>query len=217
MNSPQILSSAERIDFRSPVFVVGAGGHGKVVVQILRELGARVGGVVDDDPASETPPEIDFLGPIAQLSRFKHPQAVIAIGDNEIRRRVRDELDARWLTLVHPTSYVAPSARLGRGVVICANAAVCEDVRVGDHSIINTSASVDHDVVVGEFTHLACGVTLAGGVTVGDDALVGAGATVLPSVSVGNRAVLGAGSVATRDVADEVVAYGVPARFVRCC
>ena len=217
MNRPHTLAMTERMDFRSPVFVIGAGGHGKVVVQLLRELGARVGGVVDDDPAAEPPNEMNFLGPIMQLSRYERPQAVIAIGDNTIRRRVREELDAHWLTLVHPTSYVAPSAKLGRGVVVCANAVVCEDVQVGEHTIINTSASVDHDVVVGEFTHLACGVTLAGGVSVGDDVLIGAGATVLPSVSVGDRSVLGAGSVATKDIADEKVAYGVPARFVRDC
>ena len=215
MNSPQLLAAPNQIDFRSPVFVVGAGGHGKVVVQILREIGAKLGGVLDDDPSAETSELTEYLGPISKLRQIDQPQAVIAIGDNMIRRRVRDQLDARWITLIHPSSYVAPSAKLGRGVVVCANASICEDATIGEHSIVNTNTSVDHDTLIGEFTHLACGVTLAGGVTVGDDALIGAGATILPFVSVGNRSVLGAGSVATRNVVKDCVAYGVPARHIR--
>lgn len=212
MNSPHLLVAAKQIDYRSPVFVIGAGGHGKVVARILLEMGATVGGMMDDDPNAETPATISFLGPIAKLNEYENPQAVIAIGCNRIRRRVRDSFHANWLTVVHPASYVAPSAKLGRGVVVCANAAIGEDAVVGDHSIVNTSTSVDHDAVIGEFSHLACGVTLAGGVVVGDNVLVGAGATILPFIRIGNRATLGAGGVATRNIDDDVIACGVPAR-----
>ena len=212
MNSPQLLIATRQIDYRSPVYVIGAGGHGKVVSQILREMGADIGGMIDDDPSAETPENVSFLGPIARLNDFENPQAVIAIGCNTIRRHVRDTFKARWLTAIHPAAYVSPSAKLGRGVVVCANAAIGEDAVIGDHVIVNTSTSVDHDAVIGEFTHLACGVTLAGGVIVGDDVLVGAGSTVLPFIQIGNRATLGAGGVATRNIGDDVIAYGVPAR-----
>tara|TARA_R110002049_G_scaffold27321_2_gene94041 strand:- start:126500 stop:127174 length:675 start_codon:yes stop_codon:yes gene_type:complete len=212
VNSPHLLVASKQIDFRSPVFVIGAGGHGKVVAQILREMGADVAGMMDDDPSAETPEDTAFLGPITQLNNYKNPQAVIAIGCNLIRRRVRDSFQARWLTAIHPSAYVSPSAKLGRGVVVCANAAIGEDAVIGEHVIVNTSTSVDHDAKIGEFTHLACGVTLAGGVEIGDDVLVGAGATVLPFIRIGNRATLGAGGVATRNIDDEVIAYGVPAR-----
>ena len=212
MNSPQLLVASKQIDCRAPVFIIGAGGHGKVVARILQEMGAKVGGMMDDDPNAETPALISFLGPIARLNEYENPQAVIAIGCNKIRRRVRDTCNANWLTVIHPASYIAPSAKLGRGVVVCANAAIGEDAVIGDHSIVNPSTSVDHDAVIGEFTHLACGVTLAGGVVVGDDVLVGAGATILPFIRLGNRATLGAGGVATRDIAEGIVACGVPAR-----
>ena len=191
MNSPQLLTATKQIDYRSPVFIIGAGGHGKVVAQILRAMGAEVGGMMDDDPAAETPANISLLGPIAKLGEYKNPQAVIAIGCNTARRRVRDTFNARWLTAIHPASYVASSVKLGRGVVVCANAAISEDAVIGDHSIVNTSTSVDHDTVVGEFTHLACGVTLAGGVIVGNEVLIGAGATVLPFIRIRKSSDLG--------------------------
>jgi len=215
MNKHQTVDSASANGLKSPVFVIGSGGYGKVVIQMLRELRIPIGGIFDDDPHVQVPRDVDYLGPIAFVNKYEQPQTVIAIGDNILRRSISRSTRASWLTLIHPTSYVAPSAKLGRGVVICAHAVVSEDAVIGDHTIINTSASVDHDAVVGDFSHVACGVTLAGNVSIGSDALIGAGATILPAVKIGERTVLGAGSVATRDIPSDVVAYGVPAKCVR--
>jgi sugar O-acyltransferase (sialic acid O-acetyltransferase NeuD family) len=201
------------------VWVIGGGGHAKVVIATLFATGEfKVAGVLDDDVTrrGDRVLGVEIVGDtrLATLVRFEVERAVIAIGSNSARAAVADRCDGwfTWASVVHPCAYVAPGVTIGEGTVILAGAIVQPDTALGRHTIINTACSVDHDSVLGDFTHIAPGARLAGGVRVGTGSLIGIGAVLLPGRSVGSWATVGAGSVVVRDVADQTVVRGVPAR-----
>ena len=198
------------------VDVVGAGGHAKVVLALLRACGRPVGVVVDANADRHGTAILGHtIEPESALVADPDRCVVVAVGNNGARKRVVDRLALqghRFATLVHPTAWVAPTARVEPGAVVFAGAIVQPDVVVGAHAILNTGCSVDHDCVVGAFAHVAPGVRLCGAVHVGDGALVGVGASVIPAVRVGAWATVGAGAAVTRDVESGVTVVGVPAR-----
>jgi len=200
------------------LFILGAGGHAKVVLATVMEAGLEVAGILDDDPSKWGTDllGIPVLGPLSWLKRESEPWAILAIGDNATRKRLDQELQGvRWAKVVHPKAYVHPTAVIGEGTVVLVGAIVQPMARIGRHVIINTGAIVEHDCQVGDFAHLAPGVRLAGGVKVGEACLLGVGTSVVPQVCIGDGSVVGAGSVVVRDIPPGVVAYGIPAQVRR--
>jgi sugar O-acyltransferase (sialic acid O-acetyltransferase NeuD family) len=197
-----------------PVIVIGAGGHAKVVVAALLAAGEAPVELLDDDETKwgRLVLGVPVSGPIGALATRPGCQAILAIGDNHVRRRLSADLAADWMTVVHPRAWVDPSARIGAGSFIAAGAMVLPDATIGEHAIVNTGTSVDHDCSVEDFAHLSAGVHLGGGATVKTGAVVGIGATLMVGITVGAWALVGAGAVVVRDVADGVTAVGVPAR-----
>lgn len=201
---------------------MGAGGHGRVVLDALEAQGHRVLGFVDSNPdlAGRTIDGVAVLGGNDALDAFDKSAVVLAngvgsIATMEVRRRVFDGLvDAGWrfVTVVHPAAWVSPRAVLGPGAQVLAGAIVQTGACIGANSILNTRASVDHDCVIGDHCHLAPGVILSGNVSVGDEVHIGTGATVIQGVTLGERCFVAAGAVVTRDVPASTQVFGVPAR-----
>jgi sugar O-acyltransferase (sialic acid O-acetyltransferase NeuD family) len=206
------MSSSEN----TPVVVFGAGGHAKVVVSTLQQSGCHVEKIYDDDPATmgRTVSDVNVAGPTSEAT--SNLPTVIAIGDNAARERLASQQSARqWVTAIHPSAQVHPSARIGSGTVILAGAVIQADAIIGAHAIINTGATVDHDCVVEDFAHIGPGAHLAGGVRIGRGAFLGVGSAVVPGVRIGEWSTVGAGGVATSDLADHIIAVGVPAKPIR--
>jgi sugar O-acyltransferase (sialic acid O-acetyltransferase NeuD family) len=196
------------------IVVIGAGGHSKVVISALRASGHEPIAVLDDD-STKTNSQIlgvPVRGALNLLREIEAAGVVMAIGNNRTRRRIASKLDAAWITVIHPTAYVDPTARVGPGTVVFAGAIIQADTVIGAHAIINTGASVDHDCIIGDFTHLAPGVRLAGDVRVGEGTLMGIGSVAIPGVRIGNWATIGAGAAAIANIASDTVASGLPAR-----
>jgi sugar O-acyltransferase (sialic acid O-acetyltransferase NeuD family) len=203
------------------IFLVGASGHGKVVLDALLRCGVSPGHIVVTDDSIELQGR-SFLGlpitlPAIQVAASKclfH----VAIGNERARQRIYDELEragSRPLTVLHPTASISHFASIGAGAFVAAHAVVAPGTAVGRGAIINHGAIIDHDCTVGDFAHIAPNATLGGGVRVGDFVLIGAGATVLPQTTVGDGAVIGAGAVVLRDVEPGAVWAGVPAVRVK--
>lgn len=200
---------------RRRVAVLGAGGHGKVVIATLQAAGHEVVAAYDDDPERRGG---ELLGvPVRGALRDARPEEadgfVLAVGSNRDRRRIAGRLDLPWISAVHPEATVHPSVRLGAGTVVFAGAVLQPDADVGRHGIVNTGASVDHDCRLEDFVHVAPGAHLAGGVVVGEGALVGIGSSLAPDVRVGAWATVGAGAAVVRDVSAGTTVVGVPARL----
>jgi sugar O-acyltransferase (sialic acid O-acetyltransferase NeuD family) len=206
------------------VLIIGAGGHGQVVADILqaqRTAGERVAvvGYVDDDDSLRQKLRLGIvvLGRIATIPEIDHDALIVALGDNGRRAKLQERTSkpgVRFAIARHPSAIVASGATVGEGSMICARAVVGCESRIGRGVILNTASTVDHHASIGDFVHIAPGVHLGGDVSVGDEALVGLGAVVLPGLRIGSRAVVGAGAVVTRNVPAGATVTGVPANLI---
>lgn len=200
----------------SPLYLLCAGGHAKVVLAAAEAAGFTIAGLYDDIRPGGQLLGYPVLGPLEAFAGRSDLPAVICLGDNAGRLAVQARWpQARWATIVHPSAVVHASAVLGAGTVILAGAVVNPDARIGEQCIINTGARVEHDCVVERGAHLATGVSLGGRVRIGEGALVGTGAAVRPDVQVGDWAVVGVGAAVVKNVPAHKTVVGVPARSWR--
>lgn len=198
------------------VWVIGGGGHAKVVIATLQAMGTEIVGVLDDDESKHGTAllGVPVVGPAERAVEGDH-EAVIAVGDNAVRRRIAERLaGVRFATAVHPAAVVHPSVVVGEGTVIFAGAVVQPDTRLGRHVIVNTGATVDHDGDLADYVHVAPGSHLAGDVTLGEGVFMGIASAALPGVRVGAWTTVGAGGIVTRDLPGTVTAVGVPVRIL---
>jgi UDP-perosamine 4-acetyltransferase len=203
---------------------IGAGGHARVVLEILLAAdGWELVGLTDPRPELRGAEllGVPVLGDDSLLPSLLDDgvrDAFLGLAgarDTTARRRVCEHvlgLGFRLVDAVHPSATVSPHADLGSGVTILAAAVVNAGARIGDHAIVNTAAVVEHDCVVGDHVHVATGAVLAGGVKVGEGAHVGAGATVRQGIRIGAGAVVALGAAVVSDVPPGAVVAGVPAR-----
>jgi len=204
------------------VLILGAGGHAQVAADILlraQDTGQIVDpiGYLDDDAAlhSKVLLGLPVLGPIAALGQIPHEAIIIAIGNNQIRRRLAGELTLAgetFITARHPASIIAPDVKIGPGTMICAGVVINTGSIIGAHVILNTGCTVDHHNRVENYVHIAPGAHTGGEVLIEKGALVGIGATIAPRAAVGAWATVGAGAVVTKPVPPGVTVVGVPAR-----
>lgn len=206
---------------KDKLVVFGAGGHAKVVIDIIEQQGSyEITGLLDDDPKYQGQRVFGYpvLGTRADLPVLISAQlhhAVVAIGDNTDRAAVArhlDQLGWRLASAVHPRASIGRGVNIGPGSVVMAGCVVNADAYLGAQVIVNTGATVDHDCRIEDNVHIAPGCHLCGNVGVGRGSLLGAGATVTPGVRIGSKAIVGAGSTVIHDVADEARVSGSPAR-----
>jgi sugar O-acyltransferase (sialic acid O-acetyltransferase NeuD family) len=199
------------------IYIVGAGGHAKVVVDSLLLSGVSGDRIrlTDGNEKLAGTQVLDWTVTVPAVRDDMRDSCFhVAIGHAGIRARLHAQLLAlggRPVTIVHPRATVSSYATLGQGVFVAAHAVVAPSARIGDGAIVNHSAVVDHDCEVGQFSHIAPSATLAGAVRIGEGVLVGAGAKLLPSVQVGDQAVIGAGAVVLENVPAAHTYIGVPA------
>ncbi len=195
------------------IYLIGAGGHAKVIAEILETNQQPIAGVFDTDPSKKLweIPVYTFPGPF----RSEKDHLLISVGNNKTRKRIAENTAANYLTAIHPSAQISKRAVIGHGTVIMANVVVNSDSIIGRHCIINTSASVDHDCEIGNYCHISPNATLSGGVSVGECTQIGAGATVIQGVKIGKNVLVGAGSVVIKDIPDNVVVAGCPAKIIK--
>lgn len=193
------------------VTLYGAGGHCKVVIDILQSLGYEVTQVVDDSPNASSILNIPLL-----LPGKSYDNVIVSIGNCQVREQIVNNITAnKYITAIHPTAIVSKTAKIGKGTVIVQGAIVQACSIIGDHCIVNTKASIGHDVMLKDFVHVASGATICGGATIGKGTWIGAGSVVKQGVKIGENCMIGAGSVVVKDIPDNVVAYGNPCRIIR--
>lgn len=207
------------------IAIWGAGGHGRVVLDVLRCCNrGEVVCFLDDAP--------DLNGKVVMSIPVVLPWHVIgggatigvdgiipALGSNPVRRnKFATIMDARLDVpqAVHPTVVISPSVSfLGRGLQAMASVIINPGASVGDNVILNTRSVIEHDCIVEDHCFIGPGVVLGGGVHIGRGAFLGIGTMVKPGVYIGEGTMTGVGAVVVKDLPPGVLAMGVPARPVR--
>ena len=214
-------------DAASPtrVLILGAGGHGRVVLDILLQARrCRPVGFLDNNAAihGRRVDGVPVYGGIDDVERFSRELdiggVIIAIGDNGARRGLARQVESvgiDLITAIHPSVTLAHNATVGRNVVIAAGVVVCAHCQIGDSTILNTGCIIDHQTMVGEGSHICPGVRVAGRVKIESGTFIGVGATVVPKVTLGCECIIGAGAVVIEDVPPLATVVGVPARQVK--
>lgn len=200
------------------IYIIGAGGHGKVVLDIIdksSEFNAYA--FLDDDQEllNKLINGVKIKGNVELVFEDNKP-AVIAVGNNKIREKLFKKLADKNIELinaVHPSAVLNSYLEIGKGNVIAAGAVINSSTVIEDNTIINTGATVDHDCKIESHVHISPGVNLGGNVRVKEGAHIGIGASVIPGIEIGENAVVGAGAVVIEDVPDDVTVVGVPARI----
>lgn len=200
------------------MFLYGAGGHAKVVADILTSRGVLVAGVFDDNPADaklrimEVRDSVQLLG--AGFPKLDAP-LIITVGHNGRRAELAALLNVTFGTAIHPSAIIAPGVPVGDGSMILHGAIVQAGTRIGRHVLVNTAASIDHDNVLGDCVHVSPHATLCGHVEVGEGTHIGAAAVVIQQVKIGRWCTIGAGAVILRDVPDYATVVGNPGRVIK--
>jgi len=205
------------------VFVYGAGGHGKVVADILLAGGHHeIRGFVDDNESlfGSTLMGLQVVGGAEQLRSEASAKVGVAlgIGDNRARQKLAGlcrSLGVEIVTAIHPSATVSRSANLQQGTVVMAEAVINPCAELGFGVIVNSGAVIEHDVLIGDYAHVSPNAVMGGESRLGTLSHLGLGAVILPRVAVGSGTVIGAGAVVTRDIPDNIIAVGVPARVRR--
>jgi sugar O-acyltransferase (sialic acid O-acetyltransferase NeuD family) len=201
--------------------IVGAGEHGRVVLELFRALGTEPLGFVEPHAAPDDPERVvdglRILGDLETNGAWRDGAAafVAALGDNEARRVAFERCLALGLKpamAIHPHAIVLGGASVAGGATVCAGAIVGVGASVGPNAIINTGATLDHDDRIAAHAHVAPGAHLGGRVSVGEGAFVGIGAAVRDGCRIGAWSLVGGGAMVARDVPERARVAGVPAR-----
>jgi len=197
---------------KQKIFIYGASGHAKVVIEIAESLAYSIGGLVDANPVIQRLLDYPVNTPFVEEADDRW---IIGIGTNSIRKRIAGEEDRRYAILCHPSANISARTYIGEGTVVMAGVSINSGVRIAKHCIINTNASIDHDCEIADYVHISPNVALAGDVRVGQGTHIGIGACVIQGVKIGEWCTVGAGAVVIRDVPDGACVVGNPARIMK--
>lgn len=201
--------------------VIGYSGHAFVILDILQSLKYTIIGYCDTEEKEYNPFNIKYLGRESEadpLSILTDNGYFVGIGDNYLRGKVLDKMitlvNRPALNVIHKKAVLSKHVDIHAqgGVLIAANATINPLVKIGKGVICNTSSSIDHECVLGDYVHIAPSAVLCGNVSVGDYTFIGANSVVKQGISIGKNVIIGAGSVVLKDIPDNTVVAGNPAR-----
>jgi len=178
------------------IAVYGAGNGGKLFSEIARQCGHEITCFIDDNKQGSIngcpiirPDEFDASCPV-----------IIAVMDNNIRLNLSKKYDV--VTLIHPTAYVFPTAKIGKGVLIKPNASIGNNVEIGDCCIIDAGVCIEHDTILEEGVFISVGSNVGSSVRIGKRVLIGIGCNVVTGAEIGDDAVICSGATVFKKVSN---------------
>ena len=201
------------------VVIIGAGGHAKVIADIITKSNDTVIGFLDDNLDIQNKTiylNKTVLGTIKDIDKYKEYYFIIGIGNNNIRENIANSYDLKWYTAIHPNAIIANEVSIEEGSVVMAGSIINTGTKIGKHCIINTKSSLDHDNIIENYVHISPGATLAGTVHIKEKTWICAGATIINNITIAKNNIIGAGSVVIKDINEENSTYvGVPTRKIK--
>lgn len=203
------------------VVIIGAGGHAKVIADIVIKSQDTLLGFLDDNLEKGKKVICDYcvLGKISKCialqEQDKYIEFIIAIGNNSIRKDISNKYKLNYYTAIHPSAQIGLETTMEEGTAIMANACINSSAKIGKHCIINTGAIIEHDNIIEDYVHISPQVALGGTIKVGENTHVGIGATVKNNLEICKNCTIGAGAVVVKNIEGEGTYVGVPAKKKR--
>lgn len=203
------------------VVIIGAGGHAKVIADIIVKSGDRVYGFLDDNLEIGTTiannEQFKIIGKIEKINKLKENtnlEFVIAIGDNTVRKKIAENYNVKYYTAIHPSSIIALDVSIEEGTVVMANTVINTSAKIGRHCIVNTGAIIEHDNIIENYVHVSPNATLCGTVKIGECTHIGANATVKNNTEICNKCIIGAGALVVKNINESGTYVGVPVKGI---
>lgn len=197
------------------VIIVG-GFH--EIIELCEECSLNVVGIIDNE-LHDTYYGVPIIGKdedAEQLfSQYSDCKVIITPDSPKIREKlvnIYKTIGYKFATVISPLAHISKYSNIGEGTVIQAGVNVSAATMVGCFCKLNSYCNVMHDNVIGDFTTIAPNAVLLGRVTTGKASYIGANSTILPNTSIGSSSIVGAGAVVTKDVTNNVIVKGMPAK-----
>ena len=210
---------------KKKIVLIGGGGHCKTVISILKKLdNFEIAGIVDINKAGSLISGIKIIGTdddLKDIYKSGMNNALITVGsikDNTKRYRlfnIAREIGYNFPVIISPEAIVDKSVKIDEGTVIMLGSIINIDSSIGKNCIINTGAIIEHDCKIGDHCHITPGVHISGAVNIGELSFIGIGATIIQGIKIGKNITIGAGSVVIKDIPDNVIALGNPAKIIK--
>ena len=200
---------------KSKVIIIGGFSE---VIELVTLSNISIQGIVDpirpiDSPYKYLGKDIDFM-----KSDSKNIPIVISPDIPFVREKISEEYRKEgfiFATIVSPKAIISLSSKIGEGSIIQSLAHVSSNVILGSFCKLNVGANVMHDSKIGDYSTIAPNAVILGRVTIGNGCYIGANATILPGIKIGDNVTVGAGAVVTKDVQENCIVAGVPAKIKR--
>lgn len=200
------------------VIIFGYSGHSYVVIDTLLRNQKIIAGYFEQVEQASNPYKLRYLGVETEAALKKIPSncsVFPCLGSNVIREKLSFLFESNKLSemvVMHPTSYISTTTEIGKSTYIGANSIVNPFTKIGKGCIINTAAIVEHECTIGDYTHIAPGAVLAGNVVIGKSCFIGANSVIKNGITIGNNVTIGAGSVVVKDIPNDGIWLGNPAK-----
>ena len=197
------------------MYLYGASGHCKVIIDSIESsTSKKIEGIFDDNTTIKELLNI----PVFDYETFDKKlidELIVSVGVNSVRKFIVGRIQANYTTVIHSKAYVSNYASIDKGTVVMAHAVVNASAKIGKHCIVNTGAIVEHDCELEDFVHISPNASLAGNVKIGEGSHIGIGAQIIQGITIGKWVTIGAGTVVIRDVPDNGLFVGNPAREIK--
>jgi len=210
---------------KKKIVLIGGGGYCKVVISILKKLdNFEIAGIVDNYKAETLINGIKIIGTdddLRDIYKSGVCWVLITVGSTKdnIKRcklfNLAKKIGYKFPIIISPKAVVDEKVKIGKGTVIRPGCIIDVDSYIGKNCIVSTNATVGHDCIIDDHCHIAPGVHFSGFVEVGKLSFIGVAATIIQGIKIGKNVTIGAGSVVIKDIPDNVVAVGNPAKIIK--
>lgn len=200
------------------IYILGAGGHTRSLINLMEQNKLMIGGVFDDSFKETADEKISGYSVIGRFNDLPgEGRIILSLGNNFQREAFFLSYHGRLYkeNLIHTFSYIESNSIMGCSNQVFARAYINSEVKIGDNNIINSGAILEHEVTIGSHNHISVGAIVCGRVKIGSNCFIGAGAVIIDKLSICNNVTIGANSVVIHNINEKGTYVGNPARKVK--
>lgn len=208
---------------KEDIYIIGAGTYGEVMCELAQTIGYNVKAFYDEDEekVNKVIMGIRVIGKFSEANEdeIQGKKFIVAIGNNSVRYDLMtkiNDLAGETPTLIHPLAVISPSAEIGEGVYIHANAYIWTSVKIANFCIISPNVVIAHHSVIEKACLVSTLSAVGASIKIAEKCFIGMGSTIMTGVSeIGSNTIIGAGAVVVKNVESDSVYAGVPAKKLR--